>query len=310
MNRHVIQVAIAVIAAMAPLTSLVAQQSGTAGTVPVAAVVSVEAKHGKETPTIYKEDVRVFHDHDRLKVQDWVACKGDQAGLELFLVIDDATDATVGLQFDDLKKFINGQPETTALALGYLRNGSVETLQPLTKDHSLVAKKLRLPLGTAAASASPYTAIAELIDHWPAGSNRREILLVTSGIDDLQPGTIDSYLDEAIEKAQRAGVQVHAIYAARAGHFGHTLWRVFQGQNNLSRITDETGGEFYSQALETPIAFAPYLDQFAARLQNQFILTFLAKAGKKAGFQHFRLETEVPNADLVTADQIYVPQSR
>lgn len=277
-------------------------------TVPVTTVVSVEAKHGKQVPTIYKEDVRVLQGNDRLKVQDWVPCTGEPAGLELYLIIDDATDSSLGLQFDDVKKFINTQPPTTTLALGYIRNGTVETLQAFTKDHDPIARKLRLPLGAEAATASPYTAISELVEHWPASRNCRQILLVSSGIDDLQPGTTDTYLDEAIEKSQRAGIQVNGIYAARAGHFGHTLWRISQGQNNLSRITDETGGEFYSQALETPIAFAPFLDQFAQRLQHQFKLTFLAKPGKKAGLQRIRLATEVPNAALVSADQVYVPQ--
>lgn len=282
-------------------------QSSTSGTVPVTTVVSVEAKHGKEIPTIYKEDVRVFQGKNRQKVQDWVPCTGEQASLELYLIIDDATDASLGSQFDDIKKFINSQPETTMLALGYIRNGTVITVQTFTKDHDLIARKLRLPLGVEGSTASPYTAISELVDHWPASNNRRQILLISSGIDDLQPGTTNTYLDEAIEKSQRAGIQVYGIYAARAGHFGHTLWRISLGQNNLSRITDETGGEMYTQALQTPIAFAPYLDQFAQRLQHQFKLTFLAKPGKKAGLQPIRLETEVPNADLVSAQQVYVP---
>jgi hypothetical protein len=46
------------------------QEKGSLPTVPVSIIVSVEAKHGKEIPTIYQEDVRVFQDRDRLKVQD------------------------------------------------------------------------------------------------------------------------------------------------------------------------------------------------------------------------------------------------
>lgn len=288
-----------------------AQENVASPTVPVSIIVSVEAKHGKDIPTIYKEDVRVFQDRDRLKVQDWIPYHGEQAGLELFILIDDATDTSVlGLQLDDLHQFINGQPPSTTIAVGYIRSGTVNILQNFTADHQLAAKSLRLPLGSAGGMASPYLAITDLIKGWPESPKRREIFMVSSGIDALQPGPVNSYLDQAIDRAQRAGIQVYSIYASRSGHFGHTLWRYQWGQNNLSRLADETGGEAYFQALGTPIAFAPYLDQFADRLKHQFKLTFLAKPRKDAGFQRIRLETEVPNAELDAADNVYVPAAR
>jgi len=37
------------------------------------------------------------------------------------------------------------------------------------------------------------------------------------------------------------------------------------------------------------------------------LLTFLAKPERKAGFQQVKLRTEVPNAELVGADRVYVP---
>lgn len=288
------------------IASAQGQQPITTGTVPVTMVVSVEAKHGKEIPTIYPDDVRVFHEHDRLKVQSWTPFQGPQAGLELFVLIDDSVDNLLGLQFKDIQNFINEQPDTTKLALGYIRNGSVETLQNFTQDRALIAKSLRLPLGVGTV-ASPYTAITDLVRQWPGSGDRRTILLVSSGIDALQPGTVDTYLDEAIDTVQRAGVQVYSIYASPSGHFGHTFWRTSIAQGNLSRLTDESGGEAYFQGLEMPIAFAPYLNQFAERLRHQFKLTFLAKPGKKAELQRIKLETEVPNAELVAAERVFVP---
>jgi len=131
--------------------------------------------------------------------------------------------------------------------------------------------------------------------------------MVSDGIDPLQPGIVDTYLDEAIEVAQREGIQVYTIYASSAGHFGHTLWRINIAQSNLSRLADETGGEAYFQGLETPIAFAPFLNEFADRLKHQYRLTFLAKAQNKAAFQRIRVQTEVTNAQLVAAERVYVP---
>lgn len=288
-----------------------AQQSSAPTTVPVTITVSVEAKHGKDIPAIYREDVRVFHDHDRLKVTNWVPLQGAQSELELFLLIDDSTDSTLGLQFDDLKKFIATQPETTSIAIGYIRNGTVNVAQNFTKDKSLLDKALRLPQGFAAGDASPYLAVHDLIDRWPAGTNnRREIFLISSGIDALQPGPTDTYLDQTIERARRADVQVYCIYASRTGHLGHTMWQATQGQSNLSRLADETGAEAYFQALEMPISFAPYLNEFADRLRHQYRLTFESPAGKKTGFEKIRLETEVPNAELVAMESVYVPGAR
>jgi hypothetical protein len=282
-------------------------ESAPARTVPVSMVVSVEARHGKkEVPVIYREDVRVMHDHERLQVKDWVPLVKEQAGLDLFLLIDDSVDNKVGLQLDDLRKFMSAQPDSTAIGVGYIRNGTVQVAQELTQDHVLASKALRLPIGLTASS-SPYLALTDLIKIWPESPNRREILLVSSGIDMLQPGPNDPYLDQAIDQEQRAGIQVYSIYASPSGHAGHTPWLLNWGQNNLSQIADETGGEAYFQALSMPISFAPYLDEFADRLKHQYRLTFYAKPGKGPGYQRIRLETEVPDAELVAQDRVYVP---
>ena len=285
-------------------------QSASPGTVPVSMIVSVEAKQGKEVPTVSREDVVVFQAHDRVRVTDWVPFQGDQAGLQLFLLIDEGTTATIGLQFDDLRHFIDNQPPTTAIAVGYMRNGTVQVAQDFTTDHTQAGKALRLPLGYVGAVASPYLSVTDLMKRWKSSAQRREIFMVSNGIDPLQPGVVNTYLDEAIDVAQRSGIQIYTIYAASAGHFGHTLWRIDIAQSNLSRLADESGGEAYFQGLETPIAFAPFLDEFADRLQHQYRLTFLAKAQKKPSYQRIRLQTEVRNAQLVGADRVYVPAAK
>jgi hypothetical protein len=280
------------------------------GTIPVSMVVSVEAKHGGEVPTISREDVRVMQGSTRLQVMDWVPLQGDRAELQLFVLLDDAANSAVSLQFDDLRQFMSAQPATTAIAVGYMHYGTVETVQNFTRDHAQAEKALRMPLSSAGVSASPYLSISDLIRRWPESTARREIFVVSSGIDPLYRGPDDPYLTEAIERAQRAGIEIYAIYASGSGHFGHSFRRFNWGQNNLSQLADETGGEFYVQGFQTPIAFKPFLDQFADRLRHQYRLTFLAKPEKKAAYQHVRLETEVPNAELVSADRVYVPTAK
>jgi hypothetical protein len=304
--RHIAQ---ATILGLLAISSSSPQQSPT-GTVAVTTVVSVEAKHGKDIPVINREDVRVFESHNRLQVTGWIPLQGDRSSLELFVLIDDASNSNLASQFEDMRRFMNAQPPTTAIAVGYMQNGTVRTVQSFTKNHSEAGKALRIPLGVGAGGNSPYLSITDAIKHWPKSPARHEILVISDGIDPLQPGTVDSYRDQAVSEAQRTGTQVNAIYASRSGHFGHSLWRVNVGQSNLSRLADETGGEAYFEGFETAIAFAPYLDKFAERLNHQYRLTFLANTGKKPTYQPVRLETEVPNAELVTAGKVYVPAAK
>jgi hypothetical protein len=285
-----------------------AAQTAPVSTVPVHMLVSVETAHGKSVPTIYPEDVRVFQGRNRLHVTGWVPLQGDWAPLELFVLLDADSDSSISLQFDDLRRFMNAQPPTTSIAIAYMRYGTVDIVQNLTTDHAMAGKALRLPVG-ASVNPSPYLSVSDVIKKWPGTSARREILLISSGVDRLYGGPNDPYLLAAIGQAQRAGIQIYALHADAAGHMGHSFWRLEWGQNNLARLTDETGGEFYTPDIQI-ISFKPYLDQFSDRLQHQYSLTFQAIPGKQADYQSVRLETEVPNAELVAADRVYVPLPR
>ncbi len=287
--------------------SAVAQQASSTG-VPVHVVVTVEPRHGSNVPVIHREDVMVYQGRDRAGVTDWIPLQGEHAGLQLFILIDDAANTSLGSQLEDIRQFINVQPSTTAIGVAYMRNGIADILQNLTDDHAQAAKALRLPLGDAGASASPYFCVVDLIKRWPEGSLRREILMVSDGIDRFGgSGPSDPYVDSAIEEAQRAGVIIYSIYTPGAGHYGHSFWRMNWGQNYLSQISDETGGESYYLGFGAPVSFAPYLDDLTHRLTRQYLLTFPAKPERKAGFQQVKLRTEVPNAELVAADRVYAP---
>src|SRR5258708_22851122 len=226
------------------ISSWSAQQS-VPGTFSVSTVVPVEATHGKDIPVVNREDVGVLEGHNRLKVTDWIPLQGGQSSLELMVLIDDASDTNLASQFDDVRHFMNAQPAATAIAVGYMQNGTVRIVQNFTKDHSEAGKALRIPLGAELGGSSPYLSITDAIKRWPESPARHEILRISDGIHPLQPGTTDTYLDQAISQAQRTGTQVSAVYASRSGHFGHSLWRINQGQNNLSRLADDTGGESY-----------------------------------------------------------------
>jgi hypothetical protein len=250
--------------------------------------------------------VIVYEGHDPDKVTNWIPLQGDLAGLELFIVLDDGLSTSVGSQLGDLQKFISAQPATTAIGIGYMRDGTVLVAQDPTTDHARAAKALRIPIGARGISASPYLSIADLIKKWPARQERREILMISDGVDSLYGGGPDNmYVDQAVEAAQKAGVIVFSIYAGGAGHFGHSFWRTNWGQNYESQLSDQTGGESYYQGLGSPVSFTPYLQDLAQKLNHQYLLEFAAKPEKKAGLAKIKLTTEVPNAELVAADKFY-----
>ncbi|MBZ5661574.1 MAG: hypothetical protein LAO08_14305 [Acidobacteriia bacterium] len=292
------------------VVSWASPQAPAAGTVPVSTVVSVETKYGKEVPEIQRQDVRAFLSGKRVSVTDWVPLRGDKAGLELYILIDESVDQDVALQFDDLRHFMNAQPPTTSLGVGYMRNGTVEIAQNLTTDHALAGKALRLTPGAGMGMGSPYLSLSDLAKRWPESPNRHAVLMISSGIDPWQSGFNPPYLDAAVERAQRAGIQVYAIYASGIGHYAHSMYRVNWGQNNLAQLAEETGGEAHVQGLQTAVSFSPYLDQIADRLTHQYRVTVAANPGKSANYQAIRLQTEVPGAELITEDRIYVPAAK
>jgi hypothetical protein len=276
--------------------------------VPVKTVVSVEARHGKEVPVVdHKEDVRAFEGKNRLQVADWVPLQGSNANLELLILIDESARENIAGQWDDVRRFMNAQPPTTAIAIGYMEYGSARIAQKFTTDREAADKALRIPLGSESIGNSPYLAVSDAIKHWPPSNARHAIFMISNGMDPLQPGLTDSYLDASVEDAQRSGTEIYAIYVSGGGHFGHSLWRINQGQNNLSELTDKSGGESYFQGLGSPISFGPFLEEFAERLNHQYLLTVLIPPGKKPTYKHLKLETEVPNAELVMVDQVFVP---
>jgi hypothetical protein len=209
-----------------------------------------------------------------------VALRGAEANLELYVVIDDGESSDLALQYGELKDFMAAQPSTTRIGLAYLQNGEARIAAAPTADRAQVAKALRMPLARPGIASSPYMGVGDLIKKWPSVDARREILLISSGIDpwgDNDPQNI--YLRQAITTAQHAGVVVHAFSYSSAGHLGHSLWNARWGQNYLSELCEETGGEFYWQGDSNPVSFVPWLKDLSQRLENQYLLTLDGHAG-------------------------------
>ena len=213
--------------------SMWAQQATASEGVPAHIVVTVEPKHGSNAAVVHKEDVMVYEGRDRDAVTDWIPLQGDRAGLELVLLIDDDSGLNLGSQLESIKQFMNAQPASTKIGVAYMQNGVARIVQNLTNDHAQAAKALRLPMGVAGVNASPYFALSDLVKQWPASTERREVLMITDGIDRYYgSGNLDDpYLQAAVDDAGKAGIVVSAIYTPGAGHFAHSYWQNYWGTN-------------------------------------------------------------------------------
>jgi len=102
-------------------------------------------------------------------------------------------------------------------------------------------------------------------------------------------------------------VIVHSIYSPGVGRLGRSAWEAQLGQGGVAKIADETGGEYFALGTQTPVSFKPYLDRLQKMLNNQYFLVFQVAPPKKGGLQRVRVSTEVANADIASANNVWVP---
>ncbi|MGA9884733.1 MAG: hypothetical protein WBQ34_13530 [Candidatus Acidiferrales bacterium] len=285
-------------------------QSGTP-TVSVTTVVTALGPDYTPPSPITKDDVSVYSRKNKLNVTGWEHATGSHSALQLALLIDDAVSPReIGLQFPDLKNFIEEQSSDTEVGIFYAQYGSVTTAAKFSIDHDAVAKKLRLPLGPRSGSSpSIYLSLSDLVKKWPANQSaqRREVLILTSGLDRLEPGVQDPYFDAAVSNVQRSGVIVHSIYVGPL-RLGLSFFGMI-AQGNLGQITSDSGGDAFFQGVSTPVSFKPFLQQFSTILRNQYWITFEAPASsnEKGDLRPINIRTEQSNVKLLYPHHVLVP---
>ncbi|WP_031497800.1 hypothetical protein [Bryobacter aggregatus] len=286
--------------------------SAGANEVPVQLVVTAEEIHGSELPSIGKSDVRVLQGGTMKEALDWAPFRGEMAGLDLYILIDERGDPGAVTRFEELRRFISSQPPTTAIGVAYMENGEAHVVQAPTKDHDKAAKVLRMPSGNDSAGASPFNSLSKLINEWPQGALRREVLLVSDGVDVFEDvGGASMYLDDAIAAAQYAGVQVFCIYAPSLGHASHSPALVRGGQAYLAELAEQTGGEAYLSDQGNAQSFTPYLADAAKHLAQQYRVKFLAipleeKPGERSAYQRIAIRSRLPNIQFLAARRFYL----
>ena len=281
-----------------------AQTKAAASGVATFTVTAVGKKMG--APPISKDDVQLFTGKERKQIADW---KKDD-NLFLAILIDDSIDNAAAGQWSDLKEFIMAQPATTHIAVGFIRDNSTQIVQDFTTDHALAAKALRIPIGINAIGSSPYLGTMDMLKRWPQTGPRRSILLISSGIDFFRGpwlGTFSPDLDGVIQRAERQNTNLWTIYYPSGGHRGRSFYYATTAQNNLGKLSDDTGGEMFYLGPGAPVSLKPYLDEIAQHLNNQYLLTFPAANGAKGKYQSVKVKTGLPDVEFFAPAAVFLP---
>lgn len=217
--------------------------------VPVHMVVTAEPmKDGDAVSTLTREDVKVKQGKKSLLVTDWIPARGEQAALQLFILIDETCNTSLGQHLADLKEFINAQPATTWIGLGYARNTTVNVIENWTADHDKVAKSVRLPLGAVSAQDSIYLSLVDLMKRWPESKVRREVLIVGDGIDRLRGNPYGSAATASSPMAAQSGYDFSQPgmssakpLAANPGWMGYSGPSISSDVEQTSLVAQRTG---------------------------------------------------------------------
>jgi VWFA-related protein len=285
-----------------------AAQAGSQPGTLVSVVVTAEPKRGKAIPPLVPEDVSVKQGKERRQVNSIESISNSP--LQILLMIDDSAAGSFDTEIKTLKNFVMALPANAEAAVGYMRNGMTQMTSGFTLDHAAAAATIRLANGPGGSDVSPYDSLTDAIKKFPANkAARREVVMISSGIEGLGGGLEpdNQYVNAGIQSAQKAGLVVYSIYSPSAGHAGHSFWRTTWGQNFLSQLSDETGGECYLLGFGSPVSFEPYLNSILAALQNQYRLTFNARAEGKAELQQVHISVIEKDASLAAPDRVFVP---
>jgi len=305
MLRHsafLLSVGLFAVLLLSPAPDAVAVEPGS-----VTMTVTALAKKDAEPPALKREDVQFYVKKERAQIANW------QRGEKLYLavLIDDSLDSDVASQWSVLREFFNQQPSTTYISVCYARNGTAVVAQDFTNDHELAAKALRLPIGPGAFS-SPYLTLLDLMKRLPSGpTERRSILLFSSGIDYFRGNSPESPdLQSTYERAQKENINIWSIYYPDTGHLGSRSFRAFRGQNDLSQLAESSGAESYYLGVNEAVTFKPYLEELTTHLRNQYLLTFKGGGGPKGRVERVKLATELPNVQFLVAPVAFLPKEK
>jgi hypothetical protein len=275
----------------------------------VSFTVTAVGKKDANASAVALDDVQLFLGKERKQIGDWK--KSEQ--LFLAILVDDSIDTGAAAQWEYLKDFILAQPASTHIALGYIRNNTTMIAQDFTQNKELVTKALRMPIGRSGLGSSPYLGTIDMLKRWPATGPTRSILLITSGIDYFRGSSSGPFypdLDPLIQRAERQNTNVWTIYYPSSGHRGRGFFELNLGQNNISKLSEETGAETYFLGGATPVSLKPYFDEIGEHLSNQYLLSFTGDGGARGKYQRVQVKSELKDLEFITPSAVYLPATK
>jgi hypothetical protein len=277
---------------------------------PVQMTLTIGHHYGHAAPLLTRDDLTITQNYQPLSITNVAPLRGDRAGLELFLLVDNCSNCEPGSNFQELSHFIGAQPPTTTVGVAYILNGRLQVAEKPTTDHARAVKALSTPEGNK--PASPFVALADLIRGWPQTASRRVVLMVSNGIN---PAAADQYQDSsakaALEAAERAGVTVFVIYHPSADYLTTDSSRLYAGQVQLAHVADETGGEAYFLGFGPLPSLGPFLADLADHLANQYLVEFLAKPAEGSGaLDRITVKSKIADLDVMAPDKVWVPGTK
>lgn len=252
------------------------------------------------------------HNIRLLKVEGKEATVKDISSLrngpvELVFLIEPAARLSFSTQLNEFTKFINEPPPHTRIAVAYMMDGRADFATPLFSNPAAAVQAMRLPAGPRDAIASPYICISNLAKNWPSQdpTARREVLLITDGIDDYSPAydPDDPYVQAAIADSVRAHIILNAIFWRDQSRVARSGWGENTGQSLLSELTESTGGINFWKGFGSPVTVAPYLRQLREMLADQYLLSFTApipNKQNKAEVHRLQIKLAVPAAKVIS----------
>ena len=100
-------------------------------------ITDTALREDAELPRLQKEDVKVRQGKTSLQVTQLIPAQGENAALQLMILIDDALGSSVGNNLNDIRDFIGAQPPSTVIGVAYMSNATVNVAQNFTADHDL-----------------------------------------------------------------------------------------------------------------------------------------------------------------------------
>ena len=265
---------------------------------------------GSAAPGVLAQDATIKVNGSNARITGLEALKGDNASIELVLLIDGSARTSLGRQMDEMGQFVKSLPPNVRATFGYMENGAAKLAGPLTADHDAVLRGLHLPNGSTGSNASPYFCLSDLAQHWPSQdrNSRREVLMVTDGVDNYERrfDPDDPYVQAAISDSARAGLVVYSIYWRDQGFADRSPYANYTGQNLMQLVAEATGGKSFWQGTGNPVSFQPYFEELTRRFQNQYELSFVAPFNGKPQVEQFKLKFKSPGAEVDSPQQVFV----